>query len=116
MSLNLNSPVPDAGGLVAAMVVLGVAVVGGGGFYLWNSSLGGDSASTVTPVITADNEPVKVKPENPGGKTVPNQDLAVYDRVSGNETQSGARTEPRNHDRRAGRCGSEDASTWVVAA
>ena len=76
-------------GLVAAMVVLGVAVVGGGGFYLWNSSLGGDSASTVTPVITADNEPVKVKPENPGGKTVPNQDLAVYDRVSGNETQSG---------------------------
>ncbi len=75
-------------GLVAAMVVLGVAVVGGGGFYLWNSNLGGDSASTVTPVITADNEPVKVKPENPGGKTVPNQDLAVYDRVSGNETQS----------------------------
>ncbi len=34
-------------------------------------------------VITADKEPVKVVPENPGGKTVPNQDKAVYDSVGG---------------------------------
>jgi hypothetical protein len=34
-------------------------------------------------VIAADKEPVKVVPENPGGKTVPNQDKAVYDRVAG---------------------------------
>ncbi|TDW34955.1 sporulation related protein [Rhizobium azibense] len=34
-------------------------------------------------VIVADKEPVKIVPENPGGKTVPNQDKAVYDRVAG---------------------------------
>ena len=70
-------------GLVAAAVVLGIAVVGGGGFYLWNSSLGGDSASSGLPIIAADNDPVKVKPDDPGGKTVPNQDLAVYEKVAG---------------------------------
>ncbi|MDA4846672.1 SPOR domain-containing protein [Hoeflea poritis] len=75
-------------GLVAAAVVLGIAVVGGGGFYLWNSSLGGDSASDGPPVIAADNDPVKVKPDDPGGKTVPNQDLAVYERVAGNDTSA----------------------------
>ena len=30
-------------GLVAAIVVLGVAALGGGGFYLWNGGLGGDA-------------------------------------------------------------------------
>jgi hypothetical protein len=34
-------------------------------------------------IISADNDPVKEVPENPGGKTVPNQDKAVYDRVAG---------------------------------
>ncbi len=73
-------------GLVAAFVVVCVAVAGGAGFYFWNSSLGGDSASGEPPVIVADTEPVKVKPADPGGTTVPNQDLAVYDRVAGNGT------------------------------
>lgn len=75
-------------GLVAAAVVLGIAVVGGGGFYLWNSSLGGDSASNGPPIIAADNDPVKVKPDDPGGKTVPNQDLAVYEKVAGTDTST----------------------------
>ncbi len=34
-------------------------------------------------MIRADNQPIKVQPENPGGATVPNQDKAVYDRVAG---------------------------------
>lgn len=75
-------------GMVAAIVVLAIAVGGGGGFYLWNSSLG--SGAGDPPVIAANNDPVKVKPEDPGGKTVPNQDLAVYDKVSGNETSGAA--------------------------
>ncbi|MCY6380579.1 SPOR domain-containing protein [Hoeflea prorocentri] len=77
-------------GMVAAIVVLVIAVVGGGGFYWWNSSLGSTGGSGEPPVISADNDPVKVKPEDPGGKTVPNQDLAVYDRVAGNETSGAA--------------------------
>lgn len=75
-------------GLIAASIVLGIALVGGGGFYLWNSSLGSDGAADGPRVIVADSDPVKVKPENPGGKTVPNQDLAVYDKVSGNDTSA----------------------------
>lgn len=78
-------------GLMAAAVVLGIAVVGGGGFYLWNASLGSDGSADGPRVIAADSDPVKVKPDNPGGKTVPNQDLAVYDKVAG--TQSSANQE-----------------------
>ncbi len=73
-------------GLVAAAVVLGIAVVGGGGFYLWNASLGSDGSADGPRVIAADSDPVKVKPDNPGGKTVPNQDLAVYDKVAGTQS------------------------------
>ncbi|MCR9134805.1 MAG: SPOR domain-containing protein [Alphaproteobacteria bacterium] len=75
-------------GLIAAAAVVGVLVVGGAGFYLWNSSLGGDTGAGGPRVIAADNEPVKVKPDSPGGKTVPNQDLAVYDRVAGTDSDT----------------------------
>ncbi len=37
----------------------------------------------VRSIILADKSPVKVVPEEKGGKTVPNQDKAVYDRVAG---------------------------------
>jgi len=80
-------------GIVAALVVLGVAIVGGAGFYVWNTGLGGQSGSDEPPVIAANDDPVKVKPDNPGGKTVPNQDLAVYDRVAGNDSST---TEQQN--------------------
>lgn len=73
-------------GLVAAAAVVGIVVVGGAGFYLWNSSLGGDAGAGGPRVIAADSEPVKIKPDSPGGKTVPNQDLAVYDKVAGTES------------------------------
>lgn len=43
------------------------------------SKLSGDGAPVV---IAADTDPVKVAPQNPGGKVVPNQDKAVYDRVA----------------------------------
>jgi hypothetical protein len=66
--------------------MLTVFVGGAYGVYAWVSSgpgLGGIISSGEPRVITADKEPVKVVPENPGGKTVPNQDKAVYDRVAG---------------------------------
>ncbi|MCP5002125.1 MAG: hypothetical protein GY933_26220 [Hyphomicrobiales bacterium] len=75
-------------GLVAAAVVLGIAVISGAGFYLWNSSLGGGSSDGPL-IIAANNDPVKVRPEDPGGKTVPNEDLAVFDEISGNDTSGG---------------------------
>ncbi len=75
-------------GMIAAFAVIGFVVVGGAGFYLWNSSLGGNAGADGPRVIAADNEPVKIKPDSPGGKTVPNQDLAVYDRVAGTESET----------------------------
>ncbi|WP_265519011.1 SPOR domain-containing protein [Nitratireductor luteus] len=65
--------------LVAALLG-GVVLAGGVGVY----AFGGGGAGSVEPVlIKADNSPIKVKPENPGGTTIPNQDNEVYKRVSG---------------------------------
>lgn len=63
--------------------VAGVVAVTGLSLFAWytsgGSKLTGDGAPVV---IAADTDPVKVVPENPGGKVVPNQDKAVYDRVA----------------------------------
>ncbi|MGO7370375.1 SPOR domain-containing protein [Rhizobium ruizarguesonis] len=71
--------------LLAGAVVLVVFAGIGYGVYssVWNGEGLGIVASGEPRVIAADKEPVKVVPENPGGKTVPNQDKAVYDRVAG---------------------------------
>jgi hypothetical protein len=71
--------------LLAAAATLVVFAGGAYGVYTWVSNGPGLSivSSGEPRVITADKEPVKVVPENPGGKTVPNQDKAVYDRVAG---------------------------------
>ena len=68
-------------GLMIAAIVGGVAVIGGiGAFAL---SLGDSSGSDVPVVVRADDTPVKVRPENPGGAVVPNQDNKVYQTVTG---------------------------------
>lgn len=66
----------------AAFVVLAA-----GGVYAFMNHGGatGSSSSSGPVVIAAEKGPLKVVPENPGGKTVPNQDKAVYDRVAGGE-------------------------------
>ncbi|MBB3658498.1 hypothetical protein FHX15_003745 [Rhizobium sp. BK650] len=71
--------------LLAAAAVLVVFAGGAYGVYSWVSNGPGLSivSSGEPRVIAADKDPVKVVPENPGGKTVPNQDKAVYDRVAG---------------------------------
>jgi SPOR domain len=71
--------------LLAAAAMLVVFAGGAYGVYGWVSNGPGlNLVSSGEPrVITADKDPVKVVPENPGGKTVPNQDKAVYDRVAG---------------------------------
>ncbi|MFB9952162.1 SPOR domain-containing protein [Rhizobium puerariae] len=70
------------------LALAGVVVLGGVGAYAW---LGNGVSAVVSGgepvVIAADPDPVKIAPENPGGKTVPNQDKAVYDRVAGVASQ-----------------------------
>ncbi|MBZ9677234.1 SPOR domain-containing protein [Mesorhizobium sp. ES1-1] len=66
-------------GLFIVAIVGAVAVVGGlGAFAL---SLGGKGGNEPPVIVKADNSPIKVKPENPGGTVVPNQDNKVYDAV-----------------------------------
>ena len=69
--------------LVPFAAVLGVVLVGGGTYALMfggSSSMGSNGAPVI---IAADSEPTKVVPDHPGGRVVPNQDKAVYDRVAG---------------------------------
>jgi hypothetical protein len=71
---------PRRSGLFIAGVVGAVAVIGGlGAFAL---SFGGKGGSDAPVIVKADNTPIKVKPENPGGAVVPNQDNKVYDAVA----------------------------------
>ncbi|CAN7293022.1 SPOR domain-containing protein [Neorhizobium tomejilense] len=66
------------------LVLAGVVILGGAGAYaFFGSSVSGVVSGGEPVIIAADNEPIKIAPENPGGKTVPNQDKAVYDRVAG---------------------------------
>lgn len=67
-------------GLLFAGVVGAVAVAGGvGALALSSGGFGGDAPV----LVKADPSPVKVRPANPGGTTVPNQDNAVYESVVG---------------------------------
>ncbi|MBN9237850.1 MULTISPECIES: SPOR domain-containing protein [Phyllobacteriaceae] len=70
---------PRRRGLLIAAVVGAVAVVGGVGAFAL--SFGG-SSSEAPAIVKADNQPMKVKPENPGGAVIPNQDNKVYDAVA----------------------------------
>lgn len=74
-----RSSSPRRGMLIAA-IVGGVALVGGVGAFAL--SFGG-SGDDVPVIVKADDQPIKVKPANPGGTTVPNQDNKVYDTVAG---------------------------------
>jgi hypothetical protein len=43
--------------------------------------------SQVTPIIKADAEPFKVKPDQPGGMEIPHQDKMIYDELQGKNDQ-----------------------------
>lgn len=74
-------------GIAIALIVAGIAVAGGiGAFAL---SFGGGDDPVAPAMVKADDGPIKVKPKDPGGKTVPNEDKAVYERVAGgNEAET----------------------------
>ena len=71
---------PGRRALLVAGVIGAVAVVGGLGALAL--SFGGKSTGEAPAIVKADNQPIKVKPENPGGTVIPNQDNKVYDAVA----------------------------------
>ena len=68
------------------MITLAIVliVVGGFGAIVWNAYNQGQKSNGdgVVPLIQADNAPSKVRPEQPGGMDVPNQDKLIYDRLT----------------------------------
>lgn len=71
-------------GIATAAALIAVLGLGAYGVYGWVRHGSPISSFSGEPrVITADADPIKVAPENPGGTVVPNQDKAVYDRVAG---------------------------------
>ncbi|PYE28240.1 sporulation related protein [Rhizobium sp. PP-CC-3A-592] len=64
----------------AAAIVL---IAGGVGAYTLMGNVGSSFTSGEPQIILADKTPTKMVPVEKGGKTVPNQDKAVYDRVAG---------------------------------
>lgn len=71
---------PRRRGMMIAGLVGAVVVLGGLGALAF--SFGGKGGSEAPVIVKADNSPIKVKPENPGGAVVPNQDNKVYDAVA----------------------------------
>ncbi|MEM1376051.1 MAG: SPOR domain-containing protein [Pseudomonadota bacterium] len=75
---SLESVVPEKNprGLKIAAAVGAVAILGAIGLFAF---AGGSGDSTDGPIVVeADTDPVRVRPENPGGTQVPNQDRAVF--------------------------------------
>lgn len=68
------------GGAVAVLLLGGVGV-----FALWS---GGGAGGGEPVLLQADADPVRVRPEEPGGTVVPNQDSEVYQRVAGGREES----------------------------
>lgn len=67
-------------GLLIAGIIGAVAIAGGLGALAM--SFGGGGADEVPALVKADDTPIKVKPENPGGIVIPNQDNKVYEAVA----------------------------------
>ncbi len=74
-----NGARPGRRGLLAAAVAGAVVVLGGIGAFVLLPG-GGENGAPV--LVKADDAPIKVKPENPGGTVVPNQDNKVYEAVT----------------------------------
>lgn len=76
---------PGGRGFAVAAGVAALALIGGLGAFAF---MGGERTPSQPAVIKADSEPVKIKPANPGGAEIANQDKAVYDKVAGAEANA----------------------------
>jgi len=84
-----ETPKKRRGGLVIALM-LALLFFGGGGAAIWTLddwwTVGDDME---IPLVKANTGPIKVRPDDPGGMTVPNQDKLVYDKLGNPSASSG---------------------------
>lgn len=71
--------------MVAVGALMLLLLGGVGVFALWS---GGGPGSGEPVLLQADADPVRVRPDEPGGTVVPNQDSEVYQRVAGGREES----------------------------
>jgi hypothetical protein len=64
--------------ILAAAIVAAV----GFGWVSWSAyRSGGADNGAIVPFLKADTEPTRIRPDNPGGMPIPNQDKAIYDEL-----------------------------------
>jgi cell division septation protein DedD len=63
---------------LAAVLALGVMALSAGGLWIGYRVSAGHTSSGEIPLIRADTDPVKVKPDDPGGMEIPNRDRFVF--------------------------------------
>lgn len=84
-----EAPKKRRGGFVIALM-LALLLFGGTGAAIWTVDdwwpVGDDME---IPLVKANTGPIKVRPEDPGGMTVPNQDKLVYDKLGNPSVASG---------------------------
>lgn len=77
-----RSRVPRRRSLLARLLPVMIVVVALGGFAgLVGYYYMAEAPNGAAPLIKADLQPFKIKPDNPGGMDVPDQDKAIYDRM-----------------------------------
>lgn len=79
----------EAGGGRVLLILIGIFVVVGlfgGVLYLAYQQGMKEGIRNAPPLIEADNSPIKVVPEDPGGLEVPNTDKLIYDRLNGRDS------------------------------
>lgn len=86
--------------LMAASGLIGVLALGGALAFAYK--IGGDSDIARTdkpPLIQADSSPVKVAPEEPGGKQFAHTNKKIYERLGGkDQTEETVKLKPREED------------------
>ena len=73
-------PQRSRGKLFAVVGILLLAVAGTAGAFVWRNGGRGMGSSGPPPLVKADNAPVKVAPQNPGGMDIPDQSKQIYER------------------------------------
>ncbi len=71
------------GGMRIAAVVLGLAVIAGGSAFGLGYFGKGSQVAAPAKIIMASTDPVKIKPKEPGGKKILNQNQVVFEKVQG---------------------------------
>lgn len=80
-------------GLLMGAALVGIAVAGAAAWYLFSGSSTPQAQVDGVPTIAATDDTYKVKPEQPGGMQVPNQDKQVYQRLNPADTTSPTATQ-----------------------